>query len=164
MTGVRWRNGDRHEEPRASSSTITRSCARAGAADQPGAGSRRVRRGGGGDAALEAIAAPQPDIVVVDISLHGPDGLELLKIIRAIDEHLPVLVLSMHDESIYAERALRAGANGYIMKQEATENVLVALRRILRRRGLRQRSCGEPHAAADTCRGPRGRRSRRSRA
>lgn len=83
--------------------------------------------------ALQMIDALKPDILIVDISLHGPDGLDLLKTVRAKDPMLPVLILSMHDESIYAERALRAGANGYIMKQEATENVLVALRRILNR-------------------------------
>ncbi len=82
-------------------------------------------------AALNAIKTCKPDIMVVDISLNGPDGLELLKNIRAQQPHLPVLILSMHDEAIYAERALRAGANGYIMKQEATDKVLVALRRIL---------------------------------
>jgi len=81
--------------------------------------------------ALSAIHAVRPDILIVDISLNGPDGLELLKNIRITSPRLPVLVLSMHDETIYAERALRAGANGYIMKQEATEKVLVALRRIL---------------------------------
>jgi DNA-binding NarL/FixJ family response regulator len=81
--------------------------------------------------ALSAIQAVRPDILIVDISLNGPDGLELLKNIRLGAPRLPVLILSMHDESIYAERALRAGANGYIMKQEATEKVLVALRRIL---------------------------------
>jgi DNA-binding NarL/FixJ family response regulator len=83
--------------------------------------------------ALRTIEALKPDILIVDISLNGPDGLDLLKTIRAKDPGLPVLILSMHDESIYAERALRAGANGYIMKQEATERVLVALRRILNR-------------------------------
>jgi len=82
--------------------------------------------------ALRAIPTLQPDVMVVDISLSGPDGLELVKTIRTRDANLPILVLSMHDESIYAERALRAGANGYIMKQEATEKVLVAIRRILR--------------------------------
>ncbi|HEY4904046.1 MAG TPA: response regulator transcription factor [Candidatus Sulfotelmatobacter sp.] len=82
-------------------------------------------------AALSAIPLAKPDILIVDISLNGPDGLELLKNIRITSPRLPVLILSMHDESIYAERALRAGANGYIMKQEATEKVLVALRRIL---------------------------------
>jgi DNA-binding NarL/FixJ family response regulator len=81
--------------------------------------------------ALRAIQAAKPDILIVDISLNGPDGLELLKNIRITSPRLPVLILSMHDEAIYAERALRAGANGYIMKQEATEKVLVALRRIL---------------------------------
>jgi DNA-binding NarL/FixJ family response regulator len=83
--------------------------------------------------ALRTIEALKPDILIVDISLNGPDGLDLLKTIRSKDPGLPVLILSMHDESIYAERALRAGANGYIMKQEATERVLVALRRILNR-------------------------------
>jgi DNA-binding NarL/FixJ family response regulator len=82
--------------------------------------------------ALRAIPTLQPDVMVVDISLSGPDGLELVKTIRTRDANMPILVLSMHDESIYAERALRAGANGYIMKQEATEKVLVAIRRILR--------------------------------
>lgn len=83
--------------------------------------------------AVQLTDALKPDILIVDISLNGPDGLDLLKHIRAQDPGLPVLVLSMHDESIYAERALRAGANGYIMKQEATDNVLDALRRILNR-------------------------------
>lgn len=83
--------------------------------------------------ARQMICAMKPDILIVDISLHGPDGLDLLKSVRAQDPTLPVLILSMHDETIYAERSLRAGANGYIMKQEATENVLVALRRILNR-------------------------------
>jgi DNA-binding NarL/FixJ family response regulator len=82
--------------------------------------------------ALQAIAETKPDILMVDISLNGPDGLELLKNLRARDRDLPVLVLSMHDESIYAERALRAGANGYIMKQEATGKVIDAIRQILR--------------------------------
>jgi DNA-binding NarL/FixJ family response regulator len=72
-----------------------------------------------------------PEFVVLDISLEGPDGLELLKAIRIEYPKLPVLVLSMHDELLYAERALRAGANGYIMKQEATDRVLTAIRRIL---------------------------------
>ncbi|HMG87513.1 MAG TPA: response regulator transcription factor [Terracidiphilus sp.] len=82
-------------------------------------------------AAMQAIAQLRPDIMILDISLKGPDGIELLKNIRTSDPDLPILVLSMHDEAIYAERALRARANGYIMKQEATEKVLVAVRRIL---------------------------------
>ena len=81
--------------------------------------------------AFHAIAALKPDIVVMDISLNGPSGIEILRSVRQTDTGLRVLVLSMHDETVYAERALRAGANGYIMKQEATEKVLVALRRIL---------------------------------
>ncbi len=81
--------------------------------------------------AMQAMIASKPDILVLDISLNGPDGLDLLKSVRSRYPDLPVLVLSMHDESIYAERALRAGAQGYIMKQEATDKVLVALRRIL---------------------------------
>jgi DNA-binding NarL/FixJ family response regulator len=83
--------------------------------------------------ALHLIDSLRPDILVVDISLNGPDGLDVLKHVRTKDPSLPVLILSMHDETLYAERALRAGANGYIMKQEATERVLVALRRILNR-------------------------------
>jgi DNA-binding NarL/FixJ family response regulator len=81
--------------------------------------------------ALRRIKELKPHVIIVDISLNGPDGLDLLKDIRALDPNLPVLMLSMLDEALYAERALRAGANGYIMKQEATERVLVAIRRIL---------------------------------
>jgi DNA-binding NarL/FixJ family response regulator len=86
----------------------------------------------GARSAFQAIETLQPDIVVLDISLAGPDGLDVLKEIRMRSGNLPVLILSMHDESIYAERALRAGANGYIMKQEATEKVLIAIRKILK--------------------------------
>ncbi len=86
----------------------------------------------GGFAALQAIAEIRPDLLVLDISLSGPDGIDLLKTIRIKEPALPVLILSMHDESTYAERAIRAGANGYIMKQEATEKVLTAIRRIIR--------------------------------
>jgi DNA-binding NarL/FixJ family response regulator len=81
--------------------------------------------------AISEITVKKPDILIADISLNGPDGLDLLKNLRTLCVNLPVLILSMHDESIYAERALRARANGYIMKQEATEKVLVAVRRIL---------------------------------
>jgi DNA-binding NarL/FixJ family response regulator len=81
--------------------------------------------------AMQRIAQNRPDIVILDLTLKGPDGLELLKTVRTTDPDLPILILSMHDEAIYAERALRARANGYIMKQEASEKVLVAVRRIL---------------------------------
>ncbi len=85
----------------------------------------------GAGPALSAMENTQIDLLVLDISLEGPDGLDLLKTIRSKHPRLPVLILSMHDELIYAERAMRAGANGYIMKQEATEKVLIAIRRIL---------------------------------
>ena len=81
--------------------------------------------------AIESIFASEAHVVIVDVSLEGPDGIELLKSIRMRDPRLPVLILSMHDESLYAERALRAGANGYIMKQEATDRVLTAIRQVL---------------------------------
>jgi DNA-binding NarL/FixJ family response regulator len=81
--------------------------------------------------AMHVLNSCKPDILIVDLSLNGPDGIDLLKNLRATHPALPVLILSMHDELVYAERALRAGANGYIMKQVATEKVLVAVRRIL---------------------------------
>lgn len=81
--------------------------------------------------AFEAIGALKPDVAIVDISLKNSSGIELLKNIKVHYPKLLVLVLSMHDESLYAERMLRAGASGYIMKQEATEKVLVALRKVL---------------------------------
>ena len=73
----------------------------------------------------------EPDVVIVDVSLAQGDGLELVKDARAHYPTLPLLVLSMHDEVIYAERMLSAGANGYIMKQAASDQFLVALRRVL---------------------------------
>jgi len=82
--------------------------------------------------ALQAIGELSPDLLILDISLDGPDGLDFLKRLRLRDNAPPVLVLSMHDESLYAERALRAGAKGYIMKQVATESLLAAIRKILK--------------------------------
>jgi len=81
--------------------------------------------------ALEMIRTTKVDIAIVDITLKGSSGLELIKDIKAHGLPVPVLVLSMHDESLYAERSLRAGARGYITKREATEEVLIAIRRIL---------------------------------
>jgi DNA-binding NarL/FixJ family response regulator len=81
--------------------------------------------------ALEQIIALKPDLVVVDISLKGSNGIELLKNIKVRYPKMIVLMLSMHDEALYAVRALRAGAAGYIMKQEATEKVLTAIRQVL---------------------------------
>ena len=82
-------------------------------------------------AALEMIDSIMPDVVIVDLSLPGVDGIELIKTMKLRYKDLPALVVSMHDESLYAERALREGARGYIMKQEAVENVLIALRKVL---------------------------------
>jgi DNA-binding NarL/FixJ family response regulator len=82
--------------------------------------------------ALEGIRNLSPDLVTIDISLRGTNGIELLKSIRAEHPKLPLLVLSMHDESLYALRALRAGARGYIMKQEALDRVMSAIRQVLR--------------------------------
>ena len=81
--------------------------------------------------AMAAIPELKPDLAVVDVTLQGTNGIELIKNIVAQWPELPILVLSMHDESLYAERALRAGAKGYVMKQEATEKLTGALRRIL---------------------------------
>jgi DNA-binding NarL/FixJ family response regulator len=81
--------------------------------------------------ALQAIRESPPDFVILDISLDGPDGLELLKTLRVRYPNLSLLVLSMHDESVYAERSLRAGANGFIMKQQAADKVITAIRHIL---------------------------------
>ncbi|MGE3536827.1 MAG: response regulator [Candidatus Tectimicrobiota bacterium] len=82
--------------------------------------------------ALEAIAALRPDLVLVDLSLKGGSGLELIKSLKTRHSSLVILVVSMHDESLYVERVLRAGARGYIMKQEATDIMLNAIRRVLR--------------------------------
>ena len=81
--------------------------------------------------ALQAIRQLQPDMVIVDIALKDTSGMELIKDLKVQDPDLPVLTLSMHDEAVYGERALRAGAKGYIMKQEATEKVVTAIRRVL---------------------------------
>lgn len=80
---------------------------------------------------LRAIRDAKPDLCLVDVSLKDSDGLELLKELQAQLPNLPVVMLSMHDESLYAERALRAGARGYIMKQEAPPIMLAALRKVL---------------------------------
>ena len=81
--------------------------------------------------AFEAVGTLNPDVAVVDISLRGGNGLELIKNIKARYPDLPLLVLSMHDETLYAERALRAGSLGYIMKEEAIEKVLTAIRHVI---------------------------------
>lgn len=81
-------------------------------------------------AGLNQIMKLQPDIVIVDISLKGNSGLELIKNIKAFNPKIQILVLSMHDESVYAMRVLKAGARAYVMKQDVVNKVLEALRRI----------------------------------
>lgn len=81
--------------------------------------------------ALNMVVARKPDLVIVDISLPDKNGLELIKDIQVFHPYLPILVISMHDESIYAERVLRAGGRGYIMKQEGGRKLMQAIRQVL---------------------------------
>ena len=81
--------------------------------------------------ALQAIQQAKPDLVIVDLALKTSSGIELIKDIHSRWPQLPMLVVSMHDEALYAERALRAGAKGYLTKQEATRNILEGIRRVL---------------------------------
>ena len=81
--------------------------------------------------ALTAIQELRPDIAIVDITLKGSSGLELIKNLKLQELNIPVLVLSMHDELIYGERALRAGAKGYITKYAASSQVKQAIRKVL---------------------------------
>lgn len=84
------------------------------------------------DEALQILRATEIDVAIVDLSLPGPSGIELIRMIRDEFPRLPVLVLSMHDEHFYAERALRAGARGYVMKREAIKHVMDAIRKVRR--------------------------------
>ena len=84
-----------------------------------------------GSKALTAIRVAKPDVVVVDLTLKRSSGFSLIKNLNALDSKLFILVLTIHEESLYAERCLRAGAKGYLMKEEAMENVLLAIRRVL---------------------------------
>lgn len=81
--------------------------------------------------ALEMILTTQPDLAIVDLTLKRSHGLDLIKDIRSRHRDLAVLVVSMHDELLHAERVIRAGARGYITKQEATEKIVVAVRTVL---------------------------------
>jgi DNA-binding NarL/FixJ family response regulator len=81
--------------------------------------------------ALAAMETLNPDLAIVDITLKGANGIELIKSAKIQHPKIPLLVLSMHDESLYAERALRAGARGYVMKQAAPEQVMNAIRRVI---------------------------------
>jgi len=82
--------------------------------------------------ALRELARCQPDLVLTDITMPGRSGLEFIKDLHAAEPQLAVLVISMHDEAIYAERVLRAGGRGYIMKEAGGENLLAAIRQVLR--------------------------------
>lgn len=81
--------------------------------------------------AIELVGKLQPDLAIVDIALKTTNGIELTKNIKVQAPNLPVLIVSMHDEGLYAERALRAGAMGYLMKQEAGEKIVAAIQRLL---------------------------------
>lgn len=81
--------------------------------------------------AIELLDDVEPDLLIVDISLPGMSGLELVKHMQALKPHLKILVVSRHDESLYAERAIRAGARGYVMKLEAAKEIVKAVRRVV---------------------------------
>jgi DNA-binding NarL/FixJ family response regulator len=81
--------------------------------------------------AIQLLEKLHPDLVLLDMSLPGKGGLELLKDIRSLSPQTPVLIISMHDETLYAERVIRAGGRGYIMKQEGPEKIVQAIRRVL---------------------------------
>lgn len=82
--------------------------------------------------ALQALARQRPDLILTDLTMPGRSGLEFIKDLRAAHPDIPILVVSMHDEAVYAERVLRAGARGYIMKEAGGENLLGAIRQVLR--------------------------------
>lgn len=82
--------------------------------------------------AMKGVGEANPDAIIVDISLKGNNGLELIKNLKAIHENIPILVFSMHDETIYAQRALRAGAKAYVMKKESPSKVVEAIRKIIK--------------------------------
>ncbi len=82
-------------------------------------------------AAIRGVGEANPDAIIVDISLKGANGLELIKNLKAIHDDIPILVFSMHDETIYAQRALRAGAKAYVMKKESPSKVVDAIRKII---------------------------------
>lgn len=89
--------------------------------------------------AMQKIGQTAPDLILSDITMPGRSGLDFIKDVQAVHPGMPMLVVSMHDETIYAERVLRAGARGYIMKEAGGENLLAAIRQVLR---------GEPYVSA----------------
>lgn len=81
--------------------------------------------------AMRLVSELEPDVIIVDLSLKGASGIDLIKEVHRRQSAIPLLVLSMHEEAFHVERALRAGASGYLTKQEASEKILIALRRVL---------------------------------
>jgi len=96
-----------------------------------------------GSCALREMAALKPDVAILDISLKESSGLELIKAAKTTVPDLSILVLSMHDEELYAERCIRAGAGGYVMKRESSSRVVAAVREV-----LAGRMCVSDHMAA----------------
>jgi DNA-binding NarL/FixJ family response regulator len=82
--------------------------------------------------ALRAIGGIEPDLAIVDISLGGGSGIDLIRSLRTVYPKVAIIVLSMHEERVYAERSIRAGARGYIMKRESTKKIVDAIRQVLR--------------------------------
>ena len=93
------------------------------------------------DEALAVCASAEPDMAIIDISLGDESGIELIRKMTRLRPAMPILAMSMHDESLYAERALRAGAKGYVMKHSASKTIVAALRRI---------RAGEIHVSEET--------------
>ena len=81
--------------------------------------------------AIEAVEREQPDLVIIDLGLKQSSGLDLIKVLQGLHPKLPLLVVSLHDETLYAQRVLKAGARGYVMKREAPDCLLVAIKRVL---------------------------------
>jgi DNA-binding NarL/FixJ family response regulator len=81
--------------------------------------------------AIEAVEREQPDLVIIDLGLKQSSGLDLIKVLQGLHPNLPLLVVSLHDETLYAQRVLKAGARGYVMKREAPDCLLVAIKRVL---------------------------------
>jgi DNA-binding NarL/FixJ family response regulator len=84
------------------------------------------------ETAIQVIGSSRPDLAVIDISLGGSSGIDLIRLIRTTFPKVAMVVLSMHDERVYAERCIRAGAHGYIMKRESTKKIVDAIRAVLR--------------------------------
>jgi DNA-binding NarL/FixJ family response regulator len=110
----------------------------------------------GGREAMAQIKALKPDLITIDITLQDSGGLELMKNIKAQYPDLPMLVISMHDEALYAERVLRAGARGYIMKHVATEYVVEAIHKVLSGQIYVSDSMAEQMVRALVTGGPKG--------